>query len=208
MTKWIVAAVVLIILVGGGLYFFTDIFKSAPEPGPTTQIPTTATYASSSMAISFTYPSNYMLVEPYEYPFGDTGKVISGVALMVPVAMATGTNLSADTRISVEQLPNARNCSADIFILENVVATEATDGGVTYSVATSSSAGAGNLYEETVYALPDSTPCTAVRYVVHSTQLANYLAGEVQAFDRAALIASFDSIRRSLKVGANATTTL
>ena len=113
--------------------------------------------------------------------------------------MATGTNLSSfDTGISVESLPRAQKCAGDIYILENVRASEVVENGVTYSVATTSGAAAGNLYEEMVYALADSSPCTAMRYFIHSTNIGNYEPGAVQEFDKNALLTIFDEIRRSI----------
>jgi hypothetical protein len=88
-----------------------------------------------------------------------------------------------------------------LFIGDQVGSTtEVVDNGVTYSVAKGSDAGAGNQYSETVYALPGTSPCTAVRYFVHSTQLGNYPPGTVKAFDQIALLNEFDGIRRSLLI--------
>lgn len=201
MTRWIVAAIGLIILIVAGLYFFTGVFKSTTQtPPPTTDTtpppPTTSTYATSTYSV--TYPVGYTVNEAYAYDqFGPT-KLIAGVSFTIPASMATGTNLSSDTHLSVEQLPRAKKCTGDIFVNSNVKATSVTENGVEYSVATTSDAGAGNLYDETVYAIASSSPCTAVRYLVHSTQFANYPAGTVTAFDRAAIMTAFDTIRHSL----------
>jgi hypothetical protein len=114
--------------------------------------------------------------------------------------MATGTNLSADSGVSVESLPRARSCTGDIYIYENVKAQDVTVGGVVWSMASTSGAGAGNFYEETVYALKDSKPCLAVRYLIHSTNIGNYPPGTVTEFNRAALLADYDKIRDSLRL--------
>jgi hypothetical protein len=84
------------------------------------------------------------------------------------------------------------------------------ENGAEYSVATSSEAAAGNLYEEMVYALSGISPCTAVRYYIHSSNIGNYATGTIE-FDRAALLAAFDKIRMSLTLGstpASAPTTI
>ena len=62
-------------------------------------------------------------------------------------------------------------------------------------------AGAGNLYTEYVYAIPGTSPCLAIRYFIHSTQLGNYPPGMVTAFNQQALLSEFDGIRRSLVIG-------
>ncbi|HVV38965.1 MAG TPA: MliC family protein [Candidatus Paceibacterota bacterium] len=157
----------------------------------------TSTAASSTPGFTVKYPKTFSLNSAYvneTFP----KKPISGIKLTVPETMATGTNLSSDTGLSVEWLPNARNCTGDIFVAENVKAQKVTENGVSYSVATTSGAGAGNLYEETVYAISGSKPCTAVRYFVHSGNIGNYPAGTVTEFDRAGLMAQFDKIRQSL----------
>jgi hypothetical protein len=126
--------------------------------------------------------------------------IISGVKFTIPAATAAGTNLSRDSFISVEHIQNAPACSADMFFDGTHETLEVMEQGVTYSVATSSGAGAGNRYEETVYAFPGTSPCIGVRYMVHSSAIQNYDPGTVREFDRAALIAEFDAIRRTLKL--------
>lgn len=125
---------------------------------------------------------------------------ISGVKFTIPKDLAKGTNLSSDTYLSVESIPATQICTADLFFDGDKKATQKTDAGVIYSVATSSDAGAGNRYEEIVYALPGTNPCMAVRYFIHYTVLENYATGTVTAFNREALVTSFDHIRQSLVV--------
>jgi len=201
MTRWIIAIAGLIIVIVAGLYFFTNIFKSSvqtPPPATNNTPPSPSTHTYATTTYSITYPDGWTLNDSYAYDqFGPT-KLINGISLTVPASMATGTNLSSDTRLTVEQLPRAKKCTGDIFINADVKATSMADGGVTYSVATSSGAGAGNFYEETVYAIASSSPCTAVRYFVHSSNIGNYPAGAVTEFDRASLVSAFDTIRRSL----------
>jgi hypothetical protein len=74
------------------------------------------------------------------------------------------------------------------------------DGGITYSIASSTGAAAGNRYEETVYALSGTHSCISVRYFIHYGVFQNYPAGMVREFDQQALLASFDAIRRTLVV--------
>lgn len=127
-------------------------------------------------------------------------KSISGVKFTIPSSLSRGKNLSSDTYISVENIPNTDICSAELFFDGEHTAIEVIEGGVTYSVASSSNAGAGNRYEETVYALPGTNPCMAVRYMVHYTVFQNYDPGTVEEFKIGELIAQFDSIRKTLVV--------
>jgi len=59
-------------------------------------------------------------------------------------------------------------------------------------------AAVGNRYEETVYAMPGTSPCVAVRYFIHWTIIENYPPGAVTAFDRQALLDRFDAMRGTL----------
>ena len=128
---------------------------------------------------------------------------IDGVKFTIPKALASGTNLSQDTYLSVEHIPEVVGCTADLFFDGTQKNTPVVDAGVTYSVATSSGAGAGNRYEDVVYALQGSNPCVAVRYMVHYGALENYAttsSSTIKAFNSNALLAQFDQIRRTLIV--------
>ena len=198
----VILTIVAIIIIAAGVWFVFFKHKSQPpvETPPsqaTSTAPAVETYASSTLGLSLSYPPGYTVNESYAYTQFPK-KPIHGVSFTVPATMTQGTNLSSDTYLSIEELPNAKACTADIFIPANVKAQSMTDGSVTYSVASSSDAGAGNRYEETVYAFADSKPCTAVRYFVHYGAIENYPASTTQAFNRDALMSDFDSIRRSI----------
>lgn len=199
---FIIGGIVVLGLLIGGYFAWQSLSATPPAEEPVVETPvvadTTTTYASSTLGLTVKYPKDYLLNESFTNTTVNPQKPISGVKFTVPLTMATGTNLSADSGVSIEWLPRAKSCTGDIYLAANVKPTTLADGSATYSVATSSDAGAGNLYEEIVYAIPSSTPCMAVRYFIHSTQIANYPAGTVRAFDRAALISDFDKIRRSL----------
>lgn len=157
----------------------------------------TTSYSYPPLGFSIKYPKTYSLDESYQYQ-GLVNEEIAGIKVTVPESLTQGTNLSSDSGVSIEYLPNATSCSASLFLYESPKATTINDGGISYSVATTADAGAGNLYEEQVYALAGQDPCIAVRYFIHSTQLANYPEGTRVAYDRAALLAQFDAIRHSL----------
>lgn len=157
----------------------------------------TTTYAYPPLGFSIKYPKGYALNESYMYQ-GLGEEAIPGIKVSVPASITDGTNLSSDTGVSIEYMPNVENCAAGLFLYGNPASVTQDDGGTTYSIATTSDAGAGNLYEEYVYALAGQNPCIAVRYFVHYTQFANYPAGTKKEFDRAALMAQFASIRHSL----------
>jgi hypothetical protein len=205
MTKYIIGVVVLVVAGAAGFLIWQKASQSiaqTPEPEPAVQMPpapVTHTYASSTFSI--VYPDGYTADDTYKYQ-GVPKKPIPGVKFVIPGTMATGTNLSVDSGVSVESLPRAKSCTGDIYIYQNVKAHDVTVGANVWSVASTSDAGAGNLYEEQVYALKGSAPCLAVRYYIHTTNIENYPPGTVQAFNRDALMADFDKIRDSLQIGA------
>ena len=197
--KYVAGGVVVVLLAGGAGYYLLQGKKSVSveQGGGTTAMQVaTSTYATTTFSV--VYPMDYTVDAAYAYDQFGPKKLINGVKFTIPVSMATGTNLSPDTYISVESLPHAKNCTGDIYILADVKAQIIPENGVQYSVATNSGVGAGNLYEETVYAIVDSVPCTAVRYYIHSSNIDNYPPGAVREFDRTALLATFDKIRQSL----------
>jgi membrane-bound inhibitor of C-type lysozyme len=160
-------------------------------------------YASSSLGISLRYPAGYKVDNSHQYQALGPGREINGVSFTIPETMATGTNLAQDTYLSVEKLPTAKDCRADLFLdLASAASGTATttDNGVTYSVAGLADAGAGNRYEETVYAIPGTSPCLAIRYYIHYGALENYPVGLVKAFDKDALVKQFDAMRRTLMI--------
>lgn len=166
----------------------------AADPGSLPQA-----YEDSSKGFSIRYPSGYMPDASYRYQELGPGKEIGGVKFTIPASAARGTNLGADSYVSVEEIPGAQDCSPAVFFDDpSAQASAVTDNGTDYSVASTIGAGAGNRYEETVYAVPGTDPCIAVRYFVHYGVIENYPAGAVRQFDHAALVSQFDTIRRTL----------
>ena len=155
------------------------------------------TYSYPPLGFSVKYPTAYVLDDSYAYDqLGP--EAIPGIKFTVSPAIVEETNLSADSGVSVEYFPEVLSCTASMFLFGSPPATTMVLGGTTYSVASVSDAGAGNLYEEKVYALEGQSPCIAVRYFIHYTQIGNYPPGTKKEFDKAALIAEFDAIRNSL----------
>ncbi len=160
----------------------------------------TKTYRNNAAGFSVRYPADYTIDVSYKYQGLGLGKDISGVKFIVPASLATGTNLSDDSYISVEYLSETQNCTANLFIDSNNTANVAS-GNTAYSVAGSTGAAAGNRYEETVYALTDTNPCLAVRYFIHYGVIDNYPPGTVKEINKQVdLLNQFDSIRQSLIV--------
>ena len=129
-----------------------------------------------------------------------SGTTAAGVKFTIPATIATGTNLSVDSFISVEKLAVTKCTGSSFGDNFGTSTTQTSIEGREYSVASTSDAGAGNRYEETIFALPGTSPCVAVRYFIHYTVLENYASGSVKAFDKTSLLSIFDQIRQSLVV--------
>ncbi len=178
---------------GAGDKIYSGCLEVAPDSG---SLPNT--YATSSRGFSIRYPANFAVDTSYSYTEMGPRYTIGGVKFIVSSSTFSGTNLAPDTYLSVEQMATSSACSAALFLGERVVSATTTDDNTAYSLATSSGAAAGNRYEESVYALPGTNPCFAVRYFIHYGVLGNYPPGVVQPYDDSALSAEFDAMRRSL----------
>jgi hypothetical protein len=182
----IAVLVVIVVLIGGMTRSAPDVVSVFPQK-----------YTDSVERFSFQYPDGYTLDTTHAYGM-NPNVTIAGVKIQIPASLATGTNLSADTYLSVEHLPLTSECTAERFLDGITSTTTEVHNGITYSVLTLSGAGAGNRYEETVYATPGARSCLAIRYFIHSTVLENYDPGTRTQFDAAALHTTFDAIRDTL----------
>ena len=188
-------------VINPGTYVFTIGPRRSDEftinnPNVATQ----ETYTDTELGLSVQYPNDFILDQEYTYNDLGDGIVIEGVRFTIPASMATGTNLSDDSFIAVETMPDVETCSAELFVPADTATSTLTDNGQMYSFATTTDAGAGNRYEELVYTIPGTDPCLSIRYFIHYTALENYEEGTVTEFNRNSLIATFDQIRRSLTV--------
>ena len=169
----------------------------APDPGGLPNV-----YSDGTVGFSIRYPADFSLNTSYQYQGLGPGKEISGVKFTIPANITTGTNLSSfDTGVSVESIPvTTQDCNAGIFLGDNTSIKTITDNGTDYSFASSSEGAAGNFYEEDVWAIPGTSPCIAIRYLIHSSNIDNYTSGTVSEFNRTVLIDQFDKIRHSLTI--------
>lgn len=185
-----------------------DVVLQAPVPQDATEVPAQYVYKDDVFGFSLVFPTAlssttndalYRVEPSYVYSAKGPNKSIPGVQFIIPRAMTIGTNLSTDSYLSVEQLAKGQVCDAVAFMgVPNVQSYTIREGTVTYSFASSTGAAAGNRYEEYIYAVPDSNPCTAVRYFVHYGAIENYDSSTINAFNRAKLFADFDAIRKTL----------
>ena len=146
---------------------------------------------------SIKYPKDYTRDTKHQYTALGPEKSIDGVKFTIPKIYTNGNNLSSDSYVSIENIPNSQICSASLF-LSNVNAQIISENGSDYSFASSTDAGAGNRYEEYVYAFPKNYVCFAARYFIHYSAIENYTSGTVGKFNKDNLLKEFDAIRDSL----------
>lgn len=177
---------------------YTGCIQVSKDPGGLPKV-----YQNSKLRFSLRYPEGYSVDEKYVYQELGPGKDITGVRFTIPASITKGTNLGTDSYVGVEEMADVSNdsCKAELFLPQNGKrATTIDDNGITYSFSSYIGAGAGNRYEESVFVLPNSNPCIAVRYFIHYGAIENYDPGTIKAFDRVKLLADFDMIRKTLVV--------
>lgn len=199
----LIGLVGIVVLVALWLYHDPSVLKGALYNNPFAEriapVPDNwKRFTSDTLGVSFRYPASYSVDASYTpHPGGKRG--ITGVKVVIPEEMAEGTNLSStDSGVSVEILPDGSTCAGSDFVYQGLALEAVSEGAVRYSVVKTAEGAAGNLYEEVVYVINDSVPCTAIRYLIHSVNLANYPGTTIQTFDKKLLLKEFDSIRRSV----------
>ncbi len=157
-------------------------------------------YAEKKGNFSLRLPFGYVAQPQYNYalPTDNVEKNVSAIKFSIPEELAKGTNLSGDSYLSVESIKMASatsSCVASLFSDFPVKNVDVIEDGMTYSLATSSDAGAGNRYDESIYAFPGGNSCVAIRYFIHYMAFENYPEGMVKRFDESSLLKTFDQIR-------------
>ncbi len=152
-----------------------------------------------TLAPQLSRTDSYLVDEAHSYGL-IPGETILGVQFTIPSSLVTGTNLAKDSYLSIEHIDNAKKCSADMFLEGKPAVTQFTEKGLTYTVASSTGAAAGNRYEETVYAQQNKNTCYGVRYFIHYGVFENYPTGSIKRFDKASLLEQFNQIRLTLVI--------
>lgn len=192
MKRSIISIVIFFLVLLLGWYIVTRVNTSLQQTDKNTHI-----YSNGTKSFSIILPEGYTVDELYQYTMNPQ-TTIDGVKFTIPATLADGTNLGHDSYISVEHMSTKELCSAKLFLDMPSDVISQIKNSTTYLVASSSGAGAGNRYEEIVYSLQDSDPCTSIRYFIHYSNIQNYDPGAVKEFDIKALKSRFDLIRDTL----------
>ncbi len=196
---------IVIIAVGVGLllsaffsFFGTQNVAEAPEVASEESA---TSFTSDAYGFSVRYPNGFLVQNDYRYAALGPGREIPGVAFLVHAVLIAGTNLSADSALTVEVLENVESCTADLFVGEGAEVSSRTDvQGRTWSVAEVSDAGAGNLYYSRVNAIAWGPRCYGLRLFAHTTRIENYDPGTVTEYDRAALDRAYEAFVASFQI--------
>lgn len=166
------------------------------------------TYVNNKLGFSLRLPDanvdikdGYVINDLYNHKGIKKGKEIVGVSFGVSAYTTQGTNLSPKTYMSIERLPDIKDCKAHYFFGENVVDLSLIENDTNYSVASFAKSDMSSRYEETIYALANTHPCVAVRYFIRYSIINDGKSVSVKEFDKEALLDEFDKIRHSLIVG-------
>jgi len=170
----------------------TDVISQSATPTDTPK-----PYISTLFNFTITPQPGFTLQEAYLNQTLGPGREIPGIAFQVPEQLTKGTNLSADSYIAVEKLPDV-DCEPGSFLDSATSVETVAIGTNTFVKSSASDAGAGNLYIDTVYVVGKGDACYSVRTVEHTTNILNYEPGTVKEYDRKALQKDFIAMIESL----------
>ncbi len=143
-------------------------------------------------------PKDFTVIKDYTN-FISPDKVFPGIKFKISEELYKGTNLSSDTYISIERTKVAPEaCGAELFFIASELTGLEDINGRKYTKAISLGAGAGNRYDETIYATSVGEYCYAIRYLIHYSIIENYPEGAVKEFDIVAIRSIFDLIRKTI----------
>ena len=158
------------------------------------------TYASLERGISLRHPEGFSVDQAYAYGNLGRTRTIRGVAFTPPESYTAGTNLSSLTKMTVETIPAAVECTPRDFLYKPQALKAVREDGREYAFGMEREVKKSVVREERVYALTGSSPCVAVRYTVYSALIEVDDVAAVKAFDEARLFETFDTMRRSLSL--------
>jgi hypothetical protein len=155
---------------------------------------------------TFIYPKDFAVsgspnVKTKEWRIDTTTTGYQIAVVTIPKSYMPGTNFS-DAKLTVgvstdkAELSGA-GCPAGVKFSETGGATAVTIHGQTYTKIVRTEAAAGNLYETTSYFTVRDGDCYAIEYTIHSTNIANYPAGQVTEFDKQKITDILDNIVKS-----------
>jgi hypothetical protein len=203
-------AIIVLILAALAWLFLGMHHAQAPSQPVATSTPsgiltgvTDVTYVNSNLSFSITHPSS---LASSSIDFSGYLPLTQAplVSFVVPQSMYAGTNLEeAGVYVGASSSPQVLTACTSAMPGETL--RNETINGADFVVATSSGAGAGNLYESKIYRRIENGWCVEVVELLHSGNIGNYTPGAVKEFDHAFFANLLDTVvhtYRSIPTGA------
>ena|SRR5581483_6583581 len=205
--KWIFGILIIIVLIGAGLYFSTTSNNPATsQPATTPQIITgvdNKTYTDPHLHFTMLYPATAAASDVnYTGYLPLTQNAV--VSFTLPKDMFKGTNLGEagvyiGATTSQKALQSCTNALVDFG--EKAAGTQQING-TTFNVFTSTGVGAGNIYDETDYRTVQNGTCIEVVELLHSGNIGNYPPGTTKEFDHPTFKGYLDGMVNTLHLPA------
>jgi|GEM_PF-2795225 len=213
-TKTIIV-IILALIISGGLVYLSDgsriqslkmsineletmnskLYASSTQIIKTNDL---QTYKNNSYGFSFMYPSALGFVIP-SYPNLED-KIVQ---LQIPQSDYPRTNFGdAAFSVSAVYTKSLEACLAAANTPENGDGFKSTKeiNGLTYYYTKSAGAGAGNLYESTIYrVLVGGQLCVELNETIHTGNIGNFPSGTVTEVDKSAVQTRLDDILNTFK---------
>jgi membrane-bound inhibitor of C-type lysozyme len=155
-------------------------------------------YLDETYSFNINYPKDYLQDKKYKYTIIGQDSSIDGVRFTIPKNYTDSNNLSKESYISIENIPNFKSCSASLFLLD-ATPKNISENGSDYSFAFREDLASDEKYEEYVYAFKKDKVCFGVRYFIGYSYIENHTAQAVTTFNKDNLLKEFNFIRDSLE---------
>jgi membrane-bound inhibitor of C-type lysozyme len=168
----------------------------------------TRQFSDSAGTFTFTYPDT-VTVSGGEIGYTDswmTNATSSGILLAKALLSNTTAPKTNFSNATLTVGTSANPTAVSTCLTHNpsggapAAPTTKTINGVTFTVLTSSDAGAGNRYDTTSYRVVRNNQCYVVEYTIHSTNIQNYDESQgIKEFDRNAVASVLENIIASFE---------
>lgn len=187
-SSWLVLIIIVLVVIGGFVWWHSTQTAATGTPvTSTTTAPVsadTSTYTNSALGFTIQYPS---MAAASQTDFNGFLQVTQTpvTSFVLPASLSQGTNLSsAGVYVGATSSPKiVAACTSTASTTGEIAQGTQTINAQQFAVFTASDAGAGNFYESKSYRTIKNGSCVEIVELIHSTNIANYPAGTVTAFN-------------------------
>ena len=175
---------------------------SADATGPNASA---SVFTDQGNTFSFDYPSQFSVMGggvgyTTQWMQNSTSSGMVLAKLSIPASFEPGTNFAGATFTVGTSADPAAVASCLTQTNGNIAtSTQASISGTPFKEIAYGDAGAGNFYNIVSYRTVRNNQCYALEYVIHSTDILNYPAGKVTAFDENAIDGIMNGIVQSFR---------